>query len=435
MHLGLGGFFRAHQAWYTDRADDARDWGIVAFTGRRPDAAAALARQDGLYTLVTRGAEEDAFTLVRSVSAAHAGADHEAWLDHLGSPQVSVVTLTITEAGYCLRGTDGRLDTADPRVAADIEALRTDPQAPVSTAPARLVAGLLARRSRGAGPLTVVPCDNLPRAGALLDAALRELAGAVDAGLPGWLDGQLAVAATVVDRITPRPTAAERRSVLDATGVDDRCAIATEPFSEWVIAGDFLGARPAWETAGVVFTDDASPFEDRKLWLLNGAHSLLAYAAANRGHLTVADATADPVCRSWLADWWDTCVPYVALPAADLAAYREALLHRFANPRIRHELAQIAADGSQKLPARILPVLRRERERGRPPAAAVSALAGWIAHLRGAGAPIADVRAGELARLAAGPLADAIPRTLAALDPALADDAQLVRAVRSEVAP
>ncbi|OHV45722.1 mannitol dehydrogenase family protein [Pseudofrankia sp. BMG5.36] len=432
VHLGLGGFFRAHQAWYTDQASDADDWGIAAFTGRRPDLAEALAAQDGLYTVVTRGVGSDDFAVVRSVSRAHAGSDHEAWLGHLGCPDVRVVTLTITEAGY-LRGAGGGLDTADPRVAADIAALRADPRAPVVTAPARLVAGLLARRSRDAGPLTLVPCDNLPRAGSVLAAVLRELAAAVDMDLPGWMDGQVHVASTVVDRITPRPTDADRRAVLAATGVDDHAPVVTEPFTEWVLAGEFPGGRPAWESAGAVFTDDVAPFEDRKLWLLNGAHSLLAYAAPARGHTTVAEAVADPVCRGWLGEWWDTCVPHLALPAAAVAAYREALLQRFANPRIRHELAQIAADGSQKLPARLLPVLRRERERGRLPAPAVTALAAWVTHLRGSGPPVTDVRAAQLLPLAAaGGLADAVPRVLAALDPALSDDADLVGAVRAQ---
>ncbi|ADP83641.1 mannitol dehydrogenase family protein [Pseudofrankia inefficax] len=434
VHLGLGSFFRAHQAWYTDRASDAAGWGIAAFTGRRPDAAVALSAQDGLYTLVTRGAEADEFAVVHSVSRAYPGTDHEAWLDHLGSPDVRVVTLTITEAGY-LGDAVGGLDTADPRVAADIAALRADARAPVISAPARLVAGLLARRSRDAGPLTLVPCDNVARVGSVLAAVVRDLAAAVDAGLATWMDEQIRVATTMVDRITPRPAEADRLAVLAATGVDDRCPVVTEPFTQWVLAGEFPGGRPAWESAGAMFSDDVTPFEDRKLWLLNGAHSLLAYAGPARGHSTVAEAVADPVCRAWLGEWWDACEPYLALPAAEVAAYRAALLERFANPRIRHELSQIAADGSRKIPVRILPVLRRERERGRLPNAAVTALAAWVSHLREAGTPVTDVDASRLASLAtAGRLADAVSRVLAALDPALADDAELVRAVRVRAA-
>jgi fructuronate reductase len=201
-----------------------------------------------------------------------------------------------------------------------------------------------------------------------------------------------------------------------------------------VICGAFPGGRPAWESAGAVLTDDIAPFENRKLWLLNGAHSLLAYAGPIRGAATVDEAVADPTCAGWLQDWWDTCTPHLELPPDDLAAYRAALLERFANPRMRHALAQIASDGSQKLPVRILPVLARERAAGRLPSAAVTVLAAWVLHLRGAGAPVKDVRAAELAALAAGPLDDAVPRLLAAVDRALADDSELVAAVTAAAA-
>ncbi|MGY1602619.1 mannitol dehydrogenase family protein [Geodermatophilus sp. SYSU D00815] len=390
VHLGLGSFFRAHQAWYTDRAGDG--WGIAAFTGRRPDLARALAAQDGLYTLVTRGAGGDAFDVVRSVARAHAADEHDAWLAHLASPDVRVVTLTVTEAGY-------RRDAA----------------------PARLLAGLQARRAADAGPITLVPCDNLPGNGAVLRTALHDLA---DPATRSWLDEQVSVATTMVDRITPEPTDADRRAVRAGTGVDDRCPVATEPFSEWVVAGAFPGGRPAWETAGAVLTTDVTPFEDRKLWLLNGAHSLLAYAGPLRGRATVAEAIADPACRGWVEAWWDTCAPHLQLPAHDVARYRAALLDRFANPRIRHALAQIAADGSQKLPVRLFPVLRRERAAGRLPLPAVRLLAAWLVHLSGAGTPVRDVRADELR-----PLAGSVPRVLAALDPELGEDRDLVAAV------
>ena len=433
VHLGLGSFFRAHQAAYTDRAADGGEWGIAAFTGRRPELAETLAAQDGLYTLITRAAGGDTFDVVRSLSRTHAAADSEAWLGYLAAPEVRVVTLTVTEAGY-RRNAAGRLNRSDRAVAADVAALREDARAPVGTAPARLVAGLLARRDSDAGPLTLVPCDNLPDNGRVLETVLRDMADAVDPTLRAWLDTSVSTAATMVDRITPEPTDADRRAVLAATGIDDRSPVATEPFSEWVICGNFPGGRPAWETAGAVLTHDVVPFENRKLWLLNGAHSLLAYAGPLRGAATVDEAVADPTCARWLQDWWHTCTPHLELPPDDLAAYRAALLERFANPRMRHALTQIATDGSQKLPVRILPVLRLERAAGRLPDAAVTVLATWVLHLRGAGAPVKDVRAAELVDAAGGPLHAAVPRVLAALDPALADDTELVAAVRASAA-
>lgn len=432
VHLGLGSFFRAHQAWYTDRSTDAGEWGIAAYSGRRAELARDLTAQDGLYTLLTRAADRDRFGVVGSLSRAHAAAAHDRWLADLASPEVRLVTVTVTEAGY-RRARSGGVDLDDPEVAADVTALRADRTAAVRTAPARIVAGLLARRAADAGPVTLMPCDNLPDNGRALGSVVRDLAAAVDPSLPDWLEARTSLVTTMVDRITPEPTEAERAAVLAGTGVHDRCPVATEPFSEWVLSGSFPAGRPAWETAGAVVTDDIAPFEERKLWLLNGGHSLLAYAGPLRGAATVDEAVADPVCRGWLEQWWDTCTPHLRQGADEIAAYRAALLDRFANPRMRHALAQIAVDGSLKLPVRVLPVLQQERAEGRLPEAAVLVLAAWLAHLRESGAAVRDARAEELTELAAGPVLDATPRVLAALDPALGDDDALVTAVRARI--
>ena len=428
VHLGLGNFYRAHQAWYTDRAPDAGDWGYAAFTGRRAEPADALNAQEGLYTLITRAADGDRFEVLSSISRAHAGADHEAWLGYLASPQVRAVTVTVTEAGY-VRGPDGGLDRDRDEVKADMEALRKDLGAVVRTAPARLVAGCAARRQGDGGPLTIVSCDNLPGNGAVVARVVRDLAELVDPGLADWIAGSVSYVTTMVDRITPRTTPEDVRTVLEATGLHDSSPVGTEPFSEWVLSGPFPGGRPGWDAVGATITDDIEPYEHRKLWLLNGGHSLLAYAGSILGHQTVADAVADETCRGWLEEWWSEASRYLSLPEADVAAYRGALLDRFTNPRMHHRLAQIAADGSQKLPVRILPTLRRERAAGRLPSGTVRVLAGWVCHLRGAGAPVSDARADQVVPLADGPLPQAVPRVLGALDPALADDGELVAAV------
>ena len=426
-HLGLGNFSRAHQAWYTDRAPDAGRWGIAAFTGRSPSLAEALAPQDGLFTLVTRARDGDRFDVVGSLSAVHPASDHAAWLRYLRSAELAVVTLTVTEAGYC-RGADGSLDTGRADVRDDVAALRSDPGATVQTMPGRLVAGLLARRSAAAGPIAVVPCDNLPQNGAVTARVVRELASAVDPTLVPWIDDSVSFVTTMVDRITPRTVDADRDAVLAATGLSDEAPVVTEPFSEWVLSGEFPAGRPDWPAAGARVVDDVAPFEERKLWLLNGAHSLLAYGGTLRGHETVADAVADPVCRGWITEWWDEAQQHLELPAASVEPYRAALLERFANPGIRHQLAQIAADGSQKLAVRILPVLRAERAAGRVPPGATRALAAWVCHLRGEGAPLRDPAADELARLAGGPLEAAVVAVLGFLDPDLAHDGVLVAA-------
>jgi fructuronate reductase len=428
VHLGLGNFFRAHQAWYTERAPDAEEWGIAAFSGRRAELAEALTGQEGLYTLVTRAGDGDRFDVLSSLSRAHPAAHHDAWLGHLASPDVRAVTLTVTEAGY-LRGAGGGLDRDRPEIRADVEALKADPGALVRTAPARLLAGLAARRRADAGALALVPCDNLPDNGAVAARVVRDLAEMVDPGLTAWLAVSVATVTTMVDRITPETTPEDVRTVAEATGLPDCCPVITEPFSEWVISGAFPGGRPRWEDAGATLTEDGEPFEQRKLWLLNGGHSLLAYAGSARGHATVAEATADDTCRAWLEEWLSEASGHLSLPADDVRAYQEALLDRFANPRMRHRLDQIAADGSQKLPIRFLPVVRRERSAGRVPSGATRALAAWVCHLRGRGAPVKDARADAVVPLAAGPLPDATTRILGVLDPELAADDDVAAAV------
>jgi fructuronate reductase len=214
--------------------------------------------------------------------------------------------------------------------------------------------------------------------------------------------------------------------------MDDCCPVGTEPFSEWVLGGAFVGGRPKWEDAGATVTDDVGPYEQRKLWLLNGAHTILAYAGSARGHQTVADAVADETCRTWIEEWWTEASRHLSLPAAVIDAYRAALLDRFANPRMHHRLAQIAADGSQKLPVRILPVLRWERDAGRLPRGAARALGAWVCHLRGAALPVDDVRADEMVALADGPLPEAVRRVLHVLDPAVSEDDDLVKVVLSD---
>jgi fructuronate reductase len=432
LHLGLGSFFRAHQCSYTDRAADGAGWGIAAFAGTssRP-LVQQLNAQQGLFTLITRAGDADRFEVLSSLSRAHAAAEHSAWLVYFSRPELSAVTVTVTEAGY-LRGPGGGLDLGRPEVQADLAVLRADLAGPVRTAPARLLAGFAARWRADAGPIAVVPCDNAPGNGETVARVVRDLAELVDTGLTRWIEESIAVVTTMVDRITPSASPADVRAVLDATGLEDRCPVVTEPFSEWVLSGAFPAGRPQWETAGATFTADVTPYEQRKLWLLNGAHSLLAYAGSILGHRTVPGAVADETCRAWVEEWWAEASPHLRQPAADVTAYGAVLLERMSNTRLADRLDRIAADGSQKLPIRILPVLRAERAAGRMPAGATRVLAAWVCHLRGLGAPVNDARAGEVVPLAAGPLRAAVPRTLGWLAEALADDAAVVAAVTDQ---
>jgi fructuronate reductase len=429
VHLGLGAFFRAHQAWYTEHALDAAHWGVAAFAGRSAGLAAALADQDCLYTLVTRGSDADTFAVVSSISRAHGPADSAAWHADLASSDTAVVSLTITEAGY-RRSASGGIDICDVEVASDIAAWRAGTPELVRTAPARLAAGFAARRAADAGPITILSCDNLP---ANSDVALRvvaEFAAAVDEPLAHWIMMNVRPVNTLVDRITPATTARDIAEVARRTGHADRGPVVTEPYSEWVMADNFATGRPAWESAGALVTAQVDTYEQRKLRLLNGAHSLLAYAAPLRGHLTVADAIADPVVVGWVQEWWHTASRYVALPGADSVAYCAALLERFGNARIEHKLAQIATDGSQKLRVRLVPVLRAEREAGRLPVGAVRLLGAWVAHLRGLGVPVADPAVASLvAAIMSSRNVDGARDAVAFLDPELAGDEELVTAV------
>ena len=393
VHLGVGNFHRAHQAWYTAHAPDADQWGIAAFTGRRPDMAEALAPQDGLYTLITRSGDGDTFELIGALSAVHAASEHDQFLDYLSRPEVSIVTITVTEAGY-VAGADRRLDADRDVIVADVEQLRSDPRAPVVSLPAKLVAGLLARRAAGADGITILSCDNLPENGAVTKAVVRDLAALVDESLPGWIDDNVDFATSMVDRITPVTTDDDRALVEQSCGYVDADPVATEPFSEWVISGAFPAGRPQWEEAGVTIVDDVVPFEQRKLWFLNASHSHLAYAASIRGFATIDEAIADPECRAEVELLWDEASRHLELPGDAIADYRQALLDRFSNPRMRDQLARIAADGSVKLPVRILPTVRAERAAGRLPLGGATTLAAWVLHLRGLGAPVKDPGAG-----------------------------------------
>jgi fructuronate reductase len=432
VHLGIGNFHRAHQAWYTAHSPDADQWGIAAFTGRRTDMADALKPQDGLYTLITRSGDGDRFELIGALSAVHAAAEHQAYLDYLSRAEVAIITITVTEAAY-LRGADGHLDAGQDVIVSDLEALRSDPRTPVASLPARLVAGLVARRASGAAALTVLSCDNLPENGAVTKTVVQDFAALLDEALPGWIDSHIDFATSMVDRITPGTTDEDRALVQQACGYVDAYPVATEPFSEWVISGGFPAGRPRWEEAGATLVAEVEPFEQRKLWLLNGSHSMLAYAGSIRGHSTIDEAIADPACRSWVEMFWDEASRHLSLPASDLTDYRKALLTRFANPRAGDQLARIAADGSTKLLVRTMPTIRAERAGGRIPIGCATTVAAWVLHLRGLGAPIKDAGA-TAARVAAnsGQLPEVIPPVLDTLEPGLGADHDFVDAVHGQ---
>jgi len=349
VHLGLGNFQRAHQAWYTEHATDRADWGIAGFTVRSGGLAERLTAQDGLYSLIERGPEIDAVSVIGSLVEAHPG-DSPRFAELLAAPTTALVTLTITEAGY-----------------------RLDDRAPLALN--RLVMGLEARRLARGGPLAIVSCDNLPANGAATRAAVLGLATALDRSLAGWIDEMVSFVSTSVDRITPHLTDTELGGLRTASGWEDAAPVVAEPFSDWVLQGDFPAGRPQWQSAGARFVDDVEPFERRKLWLLNGAHTILAASGPGRGHETVAAAFADPYCAALVTDFWDEAERHLTGASLDIPAYLAQLRQRFANPRIAHRLTDIADQAATKVGVRLLPVLRAERAAGRTGAATLASLA------------------------------------------------------------
>lgn len=394
VHLGLGAFHRSHQAWYTARAADAEDWGIAAYSGRSAALAEALTAQDGRYTLVVRSLDQDRAERIGSIVRAHGGSELAHFLDDVAAPSTAILSLTITEAAYSPNETDVDLPVLRA-LAGGMELSALEPH----TALGRVVLALEARRRAGSGPIALVSCDNLPDNGGVLREAIGSLAMAVS-GLVEWVGGAVSFVSSSVDRITPRLSAEEATELEERYG--DRAPVVTEPFSDWVISGAFPAGRPRWETSGARFTDDLEPWEARKLWLLNGAHTLLASLGRLRGHRTVSEAIADPECLRAVEAYWDEACAHLP-EGLGLDDYRAALLGRFRNPRIQHLLAQIGLDSDTKLRVRIAPVAERERQSGRSGAASAAAIAAWmvIEEQSADRSSVEHVVAGLSARLAA----------------------------------
>ncbi len=397
VHIGIGAFHRAHQAVYADDAMGAgdRDWGIVGVSLRSGDVAAQLNPQDGLYTVSTRSAGGSELRLIGAVQKVLVAADDpQAVIDAIAAPATHIVSFTVTEKGY-LRRADGSLDLA---AATELSSLY------------RFVGAALAvRKAAGLSGLTLLSCDNLANNGSVLRRLMREYLASEHPGLVDWFDSECRCPATMIDRIVPATTDADRAAVEATLGARDEGAVVTEGFSQWVIEDDFAGPRPRWEAVGAELVTDVAPYETAKLRMLNGAHSALAYIGLGGGHEFVHQAIADPAIRPAIERLMrDEAAPTIAAaPGQDLAAYAGALLDRFANPALHHRLAQIAMDGSQKIPQRWLETLAWHQVRGHRCPSLEAAIAAWIAFLR-SDHPIDDPLADRLREAAAGP--DAIER-------------------------
>ncbi|MDG4883281.1 mannitol dehydrogenase family protein [Mesorhizobium sp. WSM4884] len=384
VHLGVGAFHRAHQAAYVDAclADGEADWGIVGVSLRSPDTRDALAPQDGLYTLAVRDSAGEHLQVIGSIlSLLVAPEDPDAVLAALIDPRTRIVTLTITEKAY-LRAADGSLDENHPDIVHDL----ANPGSP-KTAHGFLTEALLRRRVAGVPPFTVLCCDNLPANGATLHRLLVEFArlrdaraSAGDLPLAGHIADDVAFPSSMVDRIVPATTDADRARIAGELGHEDAWPVMTEPFRQWVIEDRFSCGRPAWERFGVTMVEDVGPFEDMKLRLLNGAHSGIAYLGLLSGHATVDRAFADPAIRQFVDALWAEAIPTLPEGAGlDTAAYTAELAARFSNTALAHRTAQIANDGSQKLPQRIIASALECLEAGTELVHLTLVVAAWIA--------------------------------------------------------
>jgi fructuronate reductase len=380
VHLGLGAFHRAHQAVYTEhtlRAGDHR-WGIVGVSLRHADTSEALTPQDHLYAVDVRDGTAESFQVVGALIASLvAPQSPAAVLDAMTDPRCHIVSLTITEKGYCRSPASGALQFDHPDIAHDLR----EAAAPRS-AIGFVVRALALRRAAGQGPFTVLSCDNLPSNGDTMRALTLAFARQTDPVLADWIEREGAFPNTMVDRIVPLTTEADRARVAKQLGADDAWPVMTEPFSQWVIEDRFAGPRPAWERAGATLVLDARPYEQAKLRMLNGAHSALAYLGSLIGYDTVDQAIGAPAVLNFVESMLrDEVEPTLSRPA--LPSYRAELFTRFRNAALDHRLQQIATDGSQKLPQRWLESVRANLKSGAPTECLAFALAGWIAYLSG----------------------------------------------------
>jgi fructuronate reductase len=383
VHLGIGAFHRAHQAVFTEDAVVAADqpgWGICGVTQRSASVVDQLRPQDGLYTMLQRGTGRPTARVVGQVSdVLFAATEEERLLGLFADPGVRLVTLTVTEKGY-RRGPSGGLDLDDPVVAADLVG-------GARSTVGQLVRGLQARQRAGAAGLTVLSCDNLTDNGHVLRRLVMEFCAALPSAegdvIGAWVEREVTFPCSMVDRIVPATSDADLADAKAVLGLDDAALVVAEPFRQWVIEDRFAAGRPAWDRVGADLVDDVTPFEQLKLRMLNGTHSLLAYLGALEGYETIAEAVADPRLADAAARLMaDDVVPTLsATPGLDASDYGRTVLERFANPALRHRTTQVAMDGSQKLPLRLLGTVRDRLAAGVYPEHATLAVAAWMAYV------------------------------------------------------
>jgi fructuronate reductase len=418
VHLGIGAFHRAHQAVVIDDllAAGATDWGIVGASLRSPKTRDALAPQDCLYTTAVRSSTGTDHRIIGSVVACEVASEKPASLiARLADPATRIVSLTVTEKGYCHTPQTGDLDESHPDIVHDLQT----PDTPHS-AIGFLVAALAQRQKAGVTPFTVLSCDNLSANGHTARRIVTQFAALRSRDLAQWVEAEVAFPSTMVDRIVPETTDIDRAEISSVLGMRDAWPVVTEPFTQWIVEDRFPAGRPDLSAAGVQMVSDVTPFEHMKLRLLNASHSALAYLGYLAGHETIASTMTDIRFTALARQIMDDAAPTLTMPGGtDVAAYGASLLQRFSNPALHHRTWQIAMDGSQKLPQRLLATMADRLRLDLPIDTHALAVAGWMRYItgkdeQGRTIDVRDPLAGELFGIAerAGPVAERLAPAL-----------------------
>jgi mannitol 2-dehydrogenase len=383
VHIGAGNFHRAHQAVYFDdlACSGNTDWGVIGVSLHSPDARDLLSAQDGLYTVVERGHDDPTARVVGSIGTIlYAPNDGMAVRAVLAAPETRIVSLTITSNGYFLDPVTHEFDTDNPEVRADLTATES-----YATAWPYLVEALDHRRRNGIAPFTVLCCDNLPDNTPAARIALVSFAALKDPTLATWIEANVAFPATMVDRITPRTSKAERESVEREFGIADKWPVVTEPHSQWIIEDNFCNGRPPLDEVGAEFVADVSDHKTVKTRMLNGTHVAMACLGTLAGYQRTDEAMSDQVFFGYIEQLMrDEVQPLLpAVPGMNTAEYRESLLSRLSNPQMSDQLSRLARRGSSKIASFVLPSLQEAIAQDRPHNLLLLAVAGWARYLRG----------------------------------------------------
>ena len=411
VHLGVGGFHRAHQAMYLDRllsnGAATRDWAIRGVGVLEADRAMkeALAPQNYLYTLLVKHPDghREASVVGSIVDYLLVPDDPRTVVEAIASPGTKIVTLTITEGGYNIDRVNGQFDVDHPDVVADLR----NPELP-RTVFGIVVEALRLRRQRGISPFSILSCDNIQENGNVARSAFGAFGGALEQSFGQWISDEVAFPNSMVDRITPVTTDADRAEVAQRYDIEDRWPVVCEPFTQWVIEDRFTLGRPPWEEAGAQLVADVEPYELMKLRLLNASHQALCYFGYLAGYRYAHEAMADPLIKQFVADYmFNEAVPTLPpVPGVNLVAYCFELLERFANPEIRDTLARLCTDSSDRIPKWLLPVIRHQLTTGGEITRAAAVVASWARYAEGVDEQgkvidIVDQCAGELRTVAA----------------------------------